>query len=402
MTYQTINYSSMQSPQSLDEYDVNIIDLTSENLWYCDGQQPRSVNKIYDFTSLQKMAELSRSTLLLFVLPQNVDFKYHKHFNSDRYVYNTVKMKDNIPNLWTEILPCLLPGGLYLPELIYENTKTKIGELLYKAAFYFNSNIDVLSESIKSQKATTIKVNNRLFVTTLDITASTEKTENFLNQIVPIRNKTEIPDWMEQITFGDDEIQTSLICDCEEKIRQAKNQIEHAKDRLRENMLYKSILYTNGDELVKVVYVMLEKMLDYDLSGFVDEKKEDFLVKKQEYTLIGEIKGITSNVKNDNISQLENHYQQYIDTLQESGTEENVHQILIINPLRTRPLSEREPVHENQIKLAKRNESLIIETRTLLRLFEEYLRERITMEDCERLFTTKTGLLEEKDFKHKD
>ena len=399
MTYQIINNSSMQSPQSLDEYDVNIIDLSSEKIWYCDGQQPKSVNIINDFASLQKMAELSRATLLLFVLPQNVDFRYHKHFETRNYVYNTVKMKDNLTNLWTEILPRVLPGSQYVPELIYENTKTQIGELLYKAAFYFNSNRDVLSESLKSQKATTIKMNDRVYVSTLDITQSIEKIENFLSQVISVRDKSEVPDWIEQITFGDDEIQKSIIGDSEETIKQAQCQIERAKDRLNENMLYKSILYSNGKELVTVVYTILEKMLDYDFSGFIDEKKEDFLIKKPGYTLIGEIKGITSNVKNDNVSQLENHYQQYMDTVQENGITENVHQILIINPLRTKPISEREPVHENQIKLAKRNGSLIIETKTLLRIFEEFLQGRITMEYCERLLTTKTGLLEEKDFK---
>lgn len=399
MTYQIINYSTLQSPQSLDEYDVNIVDLTSDSLWYYDGQQPKSINKINDFISLQKMAECSRSTFLLFVLPGNVDFRYHKHFNIERYVYNSIKMKDNIPNLWAEILPHILPDGLYLPELVYENTRTQICEMIYNASFYFETNRDVLSESIKSQKATTIKANDRLFVTTLNITESKEKTEVFLNQIVCTKDKNEVPDWARQIIFGDDEIQRGLIQRKEEEIEQARIIINQAKRCLHENMVYKSILYTNGEELVEVVYRILEKLLNYDLSGFVDEKKEDFLIKKPEYTLIGEIKGITSNVKNDNVSQLENHYQQYMDSLQEIGTEEKVHQILIINPLRTKPLSEREPVNESQIKLAKRYESLIIETRTLLQLFEKFLQGEIATEDCERLFTSKTGLLEEKDFK---
>ena len=149
MTYQIINYSTLQSPQSLDEYDVNIVDLTSDSLWCYDGQQPKSINKINDFISLQKMAECSRSTFLLFVLPGNVDFRYHKHFNIERYVYNSIKMKDNIPNLWAEILPHILPDGLYLPELVYENTRTQICEMTYNASFYFETNRDVLSESIK-------------------------------------------------------------------------------------------------------------------------------------------------------------------------------------------------------------------------------------------------------------
>ena len=402
MTYQIINYSTMQAPQSLDEFDVNILDLTNENIWCYDGQQPVSINGIQDFASLQKMVEYSKKTVLVVALPQNVDFYYHKHAVSSRYEYDHIKMKDNLGGLREVILPCILPRGLYMPELIYENTRTPIDEKKYNAAFYFNTNKNVLSKSIKSQKATTIKENDRLYITTLNITESKEKIEVFLNGIVSIKNKNEAPDWMKNIIFGDDEIQRSLIQSKEEEIEQAKIIIERADACLRENMVYKSILYTNGEELVEVVYKILEKLLDYDLSGFVDEKKEDFLIKKPEYTIIGEIKGISTNVKNDNVSQLDNHYQQYLDSLQESGTEENVHQILIINPLRTKPLHEREPVHENQIKLARRNGSLIIETKTLLRLFEEFLQERITIEECEQLFTTKIGLLEEKDFKQQD
>ena len=87
-----------------------------------------------------------------------------------------------------------------------------------------------------------------------------------------------------------------------------------------------------------------------------------------------------------------------MDQLQERGEEENVHQVLIINPLRSKPLSEREPVYEHQIKLATRNGSLIIETKTLLRLFETFLQGKLSVEDCEKLFISKTGLLEEKDF----
>ena len=79
---------------------------------------------------------------------------------------------------------------------------------------------------------------------------------------------------------------------------------------------------------------------------------------------------ITSNVKSEHISQLDVHFQTYKDKLTEEEREENVHQLLIINPFRTKPLEEREPVNQQQIDLAERNGCLIIETNTLLRIFE--------------------------------
>ena len=203
---------------------------------------------------------------------------------------------------------------------------------------------------------------------------------------------------MKQITFLDDSLLQEDINEQYKIIREAEQEIKNDQGRLAKNKRYKSILYTNGHELVEVVFDILQQLLDYDLSDFVDEKREDFLIKCNEHTIIGEIKGITSNVKNDNLSQLENHFQQYQDLLEEEGRSENVHQVLIINPLRTRPVFEREPVHENQIKLATRYGSLIIETKTLLKLFERYLKDEISYEQCLTLFTQKTGLLTENDF----
>ena len=116
--------------------------------------------------------------------------------------------------------------------------------------------------------------------------------------------------------------------------------------------------------------------------------------------MIGEIKGVTSNVKNEHITQLETHYQQYQDHLQESNQTENISQVLIINPLRNKPIAERELVHEKQIELAKRNGSLIIETVKLLKLFELFLQGDLCTDECIELLTKKTGILEYSDFQY--
>ena len=161
---------------------------------------------------------------------------------------------------------------------------------------------------------------------------------------------------------------------------------------MRKNLKFKSILYSNGDELVEVVVEILQEILDVDMSSFKDVKKEDFLIKKDNMTFIGEIKGINSNVKNSNISQLENHYHNYVDELVE-GTQEKVKQILIINPLRGTDVNNREPIHKTQIDLAIRNKCLIIETKVLLSLFERYKKGTYKTEDINLMFTEKIGLL---------
>ena len=142
-----------------------------------------------------------------------------------------------------------------------------------------------------------------------------------------------------------------------------------------------------------MVFDILEKLLDCDLSSFVDEKKEDFRIEKESLVFIGEIKGITSNVKNENISQLDVHYQSYLDEIEDEHKQKDVKAILIINPLRNKMLEERDPVNERQIELAKRNGSLIIETVTLLKMFELFTNGVLSSERCLKILEEKTGIL---------
>ena len=92
-----------------------------------------------------------------------------------------------------------------------------------------------------------------------------------------------------------------------------------------------------------------------------------------------------------NVSQLDVHVQNYLDDHEED--KDKITSLLIIDHQRNRPLSEREPVHNIQINLAKRNGSLIVETITLLKLFEKYLDNTLTREKCIEILSINTGLL---------
>lgn len=214
---------------------------------------------------------------------------------------------------------------------------------------------------------------------------------NFLKAIGLIHENVDVPQWMEGIHMFDDIRQIDVIRESREKIQEAQNAIKAAEDIMSQNERYKSILYTSGDKLVEVVLDILGQMLGYDFSVFEDKKKEDFLAEIGDDVFIGEIKGVNHNVKSENVSQLDVHYQSF---LEDSGKSENhVFALLIMNHQKNKDLTKREPVHENQVKLAKRNGSLIIDTFVLLKLFEKYKSEEISREYCMQLLKNNTGIL---------
>lgn len=190
----------------------------------------------------------------------------------------------------------------------------------------------------------------------------------------------------------DDNTQLNIIKKNNDMIKAAHENISKAMEVIDKNNRYKSILYTTGNELVEVVFEILQEMLGCDLSEFTDKKKEDFKFTLGDKVFIGEIKGVTPNVKKANVSQLDVHVQEYMDDNDEQV--ENIIALLIIDHQRGKAIAEREKVHEEVIKLAERNGSLIVDTMALLRLFEQYTLNEKSREECIELLESNTGLLE--------
>ena len=397
-TFSGITVSEISVPRSMDEFDINIIDLSDKMIWRNEQDSIRSIDCIKDFESLQEMVCGSSISKIIYILPDDTVFRY-KYIPSQSKYAKEVRLKDNLMNTFNIIAACL-PLPTPNLSLVYENTNTSIGTYTYTAGFHFETCLNVLSVSNKSNKKTTIEISKeRIYATSLQVSKTKEELLNFIECLfVPHNAEETLPDWLQYIDFGNDAEQREIIRVNEKRIEDADKEIKQALKQLQENTRYKSILYTNGDDLVNVVFEILQQLLVCDLSGFVDKKKEDFLIKKETCTFVGEIKGITSNVKYDNVAQVERHYQSYRDELEEQHQQEFVHQLLIINPFRTKEINAREPVHEDQIKLAKRNGCLIIETITLLKIFEQYKLCNITSAQCIDVFSKRTGLLTLSDF----
>ena len=384
-----IKYSTFGEPMSLDMYDVNIILLQDEDIWTNDGLSTETLNVIKDLNSLRVMIQMSTGATNIICYPLNILFRYS--YDSLRGVFeHSYKLKDNI---FTFIEMISKVSG-YKIKIAYENVKTICGKTVFDAAFYFpEQHLGALTFSDKSSKNTTIAVKDNLILTTLDISSKPMGLKDLLKAIGVDETESSMPEWLNDVTFYNDEEQNEIILDNNQQIEELKKQIVEAQELLDKNMRYKSILSTNGDELVEVVFDILEQIMDYDLSDFEDEKKEDFIIKLSKITFVGEIKGISSNIKSEHISQLEVHCQGYMDYLQEKNIVEEVKALLIINPFKTKPLSERSDVHQTQIALAEKYGSLIITTDVLLRIFELYLSGDIDNEKIIQILKTKIGLL---------
>jgi len=387
-------YSALGEPKTFDSFDINIITLQSRNLWDFKSVAPEHLDSYDDIKTLHALVQNAHKSTIIICIPQNYTCNYS--YNSNRYSKSN-ELKNMLSTVRINI-ESLLPGGSHV-HLLFENAETSCGSSKFTSSFSF---LQVRPDSILTacnggENATTYKVTDNIILTSLDLSNTAVQINDFLTKIGLLKITNEIPEWLSEYSFYDDQTQKQTITIAKAEIEKQNVKISEAESRIKDNLKYKRILVESGDELVNIVYDIFGKMLKYDLSTFVDEKREDFLLKYTDVTFVGEIKGITSNVKSENVSQLDVHCQSYADKLEDESKEENIKGLLIINPLRSKPLSERDEVHEKQIELAKRNGSLIITSDILLFLFEKYLRDETTTEKVIELFRNKTGLLSRAD-----
>lgn len=387
--------SAFREIQALDDFEICIIDLASKDLWHYNGINPTNINSVNDFLTLKEAIINSKKSKILIIFPQNEKLYYNFYDGQAKYL-SSKQIKDNKDNTIN-----LLSKWLYELEYLnisYEKTNTTVNDSIINADFNF-LNIDTtgfepITYSNNSGKITTIK-KERVYLTTLDLSNEEKNIINFIDIYLKDKaKKGKAPKWIDNIKFFNDEELDIKKKENISKIKIIENDNEQIDRQLEKNAEIKSILYTNGDELVRVVLDILDEILEYNSSTFVDEGKEDFLIKKEDVTFIGEIKGVSSAAENKYISQLDVHVQSYLDENQKEGIEENVKGLLIINHQRNKPVEERQKVHEHQIKLATRNGSLIIETSSLLKMYEKYKLGNITKEECKNILKTNIGLLE--------
>ena len=366
--------TTIDSFTSFDEFDLNIIDLRHRELFVLDVYNKDNLTsdiiKIYENLNTA-ISNLTKSKVVI-IFPNSF-----KLLLNDGREYKELKYMLGFFNYVIHLIT-----NLDL-NIKYEYSTTRIDEQIEMYSdFYMDINRDLKFIKLKSKGDNPVLINKEnIYITTLDISFD-ENLEILLKKIGLIKNENENePDWIKNFSFFDDDRQKENILNCESLIKIEEEKIKSAREILQINSRYKSILYTQGEELVDVVKEIISKMLDIDLSGFIDKKKEDIRFEYNNDVFIGEIKGITDNVKSKNLSQLDNHFTAFVDE-NPNIDEEKIFKLLIINYQRKLPLDKRDPIDNKQIVQAENKyKSLIIETKTLLKLFEDYKNQKINREE---------------------
>lgn len=391
--YKSMKCSLLSNPDTFDSFDINIIDLSTYELWKCKDTSLRKTVFRQDLNNLRNIIRNLKHKNVILLLPQDGDiyYNYGYDYSSKKHTYlESARLKNSLSYLNDNLKEI---GVDFLRGFGFENNKISLDNQDVCSSFFFNEDIqiDVLQKAIDSEKAVTVNYYG-IICTFLDL-KNEEKLFAFLNDLHLIRDDN-IPEWITEYNFFDD---NTLKNDIEQQIsiiNEANKIIKNNSSKLNENNYYKMILYVNDGDLVTRVFKILDEMLGTNLTdNFVDKKQEDFLIKNNGTTFIGEIKGVSTNVRNEHISQVDNHLSIYEDKLQEEGRTETLKKLLIINHQRNVDIVSREPIHINQINKAKKENTLIIETITLLKLFSKYKNRDIDANYIFKIFEKEAGVL---------
>lgn len=385
-----ITCNEISSPCAFDSFDVNIISLDDDYVWRSSFPNGTPLNIEKDLINLFKIIESSKRKIpTIILLPQDRNIYYDKYY--DKYKLS-MSLRFCLNDLFSRNLKCIYASQY---GYSFENNITELNGFSLKSSFYFSSVLSskIITKSKDSERPTTIYDPDRnIYYSFLKLEKYGEVMA-FLSYLKIDNKEVDIPNWLKEYSFFDDK---KLLIEKEtttKKIGELIAENKKIEENIDNNMFYKKSLVVNGDELVVIVYKILQELLDIDLSNFIDEKYEDFNFVINNIRIIGEIKGVTTNVKNAHISQLDNHVSVYKDNNEEEGIEEVVKPILIINHQRNIPIDERESINITQEKKAIKEDVLIVETYVLLMLLEKFRNKEVTRNEIIEMITGRSGVL---------
>lgn len=382
--------NSIDSPKDFDEFDINIVDLTTDSIWRYSDSSPVGINCISDLTHYSNLVKNSRKSKCIVILPQNIKYKYY--LISGEYQYN--KYMKNLLSL----LQTIVYENIYKYNICLEFGKsiTTINSIDISADFNF-TNIDSereLIKSTKSNKITALKINDDLIYTTLDVINSQEVLEIFLRELKLLNDEELIiPTWLENINFNDDEQINNALKEINEKIEILSQKKMEQKTKKEKNIKIKSILFSSGTTLQLEVASIFNDIFSYEDPNFIDNMEEDYRLKRDNVTYLIETKGLKGNIKGTQVSEAKNHLEVYVDKNDCENNGEMVKCVFVVGTEIEKEPKTRQELPDRQVNLARVNEIAIIRVETLLKLYEDYLKGIILPNKIDELIINTNGEL---------
>lgn len=380
--------------QSFDMYDINILNFNSPDIWKCDNSEITKLNIKDDLIPLKQSIK-SSNTKTVIAMPIN----YTLHYDYSYYRNRLDKSKE-LKNLNIEITKLL---NEYISDEIlnysYDKCKTTIDGFLYDSDFYF-SNIDkekVLLVSDKGNKVNTY-INNDVVITTINLFDLKEeqnvyeRLNSFINIIFKNESQEIPPSWVDDVIFFDDRVYIDKIENSKKEIEKLEKEIQENRLKLEKNYKIKGILYKTGNELNKEIVNILEDILK-EHNDFKDVYEEDYKFISDNITFIVETKGLKKEVSGQNVTDAFSHLTIYEDNLEKENRKEKTKCLFFVASERKKPINERKRINSRQETIAKRNNTLIIDTPTFFNIYEDFLNKRISKEEIIKLFKEQFGVI---------
>lgn len=390
--------SKIDDFQSFDNFEITIIDISDSELWYSKSDT-KEINVSSDFKSINNAINRRKKSNIVILFPQNVYFYYSYiyKYSSGGYEYDERKkikdMKEDFVSIITKYLI-----NMDDIKINYGKTYTKINKVRYEADFSFintvESNVRMRAEN---NNDVTIIDKNGILITTLKM-SSEEEVINLLQKYFNdcFTKCTEQPYWLSDIDFYTDSDCKKEILNIDKKIEELKTKKVQYEEKLEENLKYKSILYESGEILSDQVNKMLCEIFEYDNSEFEDMYEEDGRIKLDDITFIIETKGLNNEISGNNVSDACNHLIIYEDMLEQNNIQENTKCLFIVAYERNKTLQDRSVIKDRIEKIAKANNTLIVDTRVFLNVFEDFLNKKINKKDIKEMFQNNVGILKYK------
>ena len=117
-----ILYSPMSSPMALDDYDINIIDLSAKSMWRYNSNYPiGQVNSRADLLTIRQMVNKKKNSVVIYVFPQNLTYSYVEYSSTKSW-----PLKDIIKGIFEHSFEKVIPNTTLLPSIAFEKTYTSI------------------------------------------------------------------------------------------------------------------------------------------------------------------------------------------------------------------------------------------------------------------------------------
>jgi hypothetical protein len=368
--------SKISEPRSFDEFDYNIVDFNDGQLWKFDKNKSICLDIKGFARLLSKILKETKKSNTLIIMPQNITTG---EIGGDGWTISTSNIK--ISSIIQYFPDSLSPMIRNFPTIRYEKSVTKIDDDIFLSDFVFDESIYRSLKKSNGGKDVILDIEG-IYVTTLDIKDNNE-VGVMIDFILSQYHKSIAPEWISNIEYFSNR---SYLSEKDEILKR----LDVLEKEISKNNKFKSILYSNGDELIGVVKEILVDIFKLQDDHFIDVKKEDFRFKFRDISFMVEIKGINTNVKNSNIAQCKKHVTDFL-IAEDTMSPNDVKGLLIINPQRDIEPSKREPIHADQISYAKSEGISIITTLELLKLYQAYTKDEVVSNKCFETFKNNVG-----------